>query len=178
MATFVLEEWYKGDKCTIYSIRKDLDDVASLTEADKFFEKYGKSEDSEIVAATQLMLQFLTNEICKNHGADLLFFNRDENKAFALPFKKNYQIRRIYEIDFFYENYPLRLFCYRISDGIMIVYNGGIKSSGSVQGSEDLTIPFRDAQHYTTKIQDAIDGNIIEIKVNELISDDPEEIIL
>ena len=68
MSTFALEKWYQDSKCTIYSVRDDLDDVDSFTEADRFFEKFGKSKDEDILYAAQLILQFLTNEICKING--------------------------------------------------------------------------------------------------------------
>ena len=49
MSTFALEKWYQDSKCTIYSVRDDLDDVDSFTEADRFFEKFGKTELSSVI---------------------------------------------------------------------------------------------------------------------------------
>jgi len=39
MSAFVIEEWHRGNLCTIYSIRKDVDNPDAYTETDHFFEK-------------------------------------------------------------------------------------------------------------------------------------------
>ncbi|MGV0938383.1 hypothetical protein [Empedobacter falsenii] len=178
MSTFALEKWYQDSKCTIYSVRDDLDDVESFTEADRFFEKFGRSKDENLLYAAQLILQFLTNEICKINGANELFFNREEDRGSALPFRKKKRLSKIINIDFFYDNFPLRLFCYRISDEILVVFNGDLKTAQTVQDSKDLLMHFRNAQIYSKRIEDALRDRSIIIDNNELISEDSDEIIL
>jgi hypothetical protein len=50
----------------------------------------------------------------------------------------------------------LRLYCTRLRDNIVVLFNGGIKSSQKVSDSPDLTTKFRDAQHFAKKIDKAI----------------------
>lgn len=172
MSTFVLEKWYEDFKCTIYSVRQDVDDENSYTEADKFFEKYGQSENSDIKEAAQLLLRFLVNEICKVHGAKVELFNRNESKAQALPYIVDRGSSQIFELNYFYKNFPLRLYCYRISDSIIVLFNGGIKSSDTAQGSPDVSFKFYEAQSYVSKIESAIIDKIITIEDSQIIFDD------
>lgn len=172
MSTFVLEKWYEDLKCTIYSVRQDVDDEDSYTEADKFFEKYGKSEDSNIKEATQLLLQFLIHEICKVHGARIELFNRNESKAQALPYIVDRGSSEIFELNYFYKNFPLRLYCFRISDEIIVLFNGGIKSSNTAQTSPDISMKFYEAQGYASKIESAIIDKIITIEDSQIIFED------
>lgn len=172
MSKFVLEKWYEDLKCTIYSVRQDVDDENCYTEADKFFEKYGQSENIDIKEAAQLLLQFLVNEICKVHGAKIELFNRNESKAQALPYKVDRESSKIFELNYFYKNFPLRLYCYRISDSIIVLFNGGIKSSTTAQDSPDISLKFYEAQGYVSKIENAINAEIITIEDFQIISDD------
>lgn len=172
MSTFVLEKWYEGSKCSIYSIRQDVENEDSYTEADKFFEKYGQSDLEEIKESAQLLLQFLVKEICEVHGARIAFFNRNESKAQALPYKVDRSNTRIFELNYFYKNFPLRLYCYWISEEIVVLFNGGVKTSSSAQKSPDLSMKFQEAQIYVTKIERAFREKFLTIAHSEIISDD------
>ncbi len=177
MSIFVLEKWHEGSKCTIYSIRQDIDDISSYTEADKFFEKYGQDVDSEIIDAANLILQFLTHEVSEVHGAKIEFFNRNEKKAQALPYKFDTNNKKIIGIDFFYKDFPLRLYCYRLSDNIIVLFNGGKKTLNTAQESPDVSLKFYEAQTYVTKIEEALREKNIKLNKSEIYSDD-DEIIL
>lgn len=177
MSTFALEIWHKGSRCTIYSVRQDVEDEDSNTETDYFFDKFGQSEDEEILDAAQILLQFITKEISEMHGARIEFFNRIESKAQALPYKPNRENMKLIEISQFYPNFPLRLYCYRVSDRILILYNGGIKTANTAQEGKGTSLKFQDAQNYTKKIEEALRDKLISIKGSELFTDD-EEIIL
>lgn len=179
MSIFAIEEWYRDIKCTVYSIRKDIDNAASYTEADHFFEKYGSSADQDIADAAKLILQFVVHEIAKVHGAKSVFFNRIERKAQALPYKAGKQFNNVIAVDHFYSNFPLRLYCYRLTDNIIILYNGGIKTSETAQNSKDLSMKFYEAQHYTSKIEEALMDKTLFIANATLNSEDSSgEIIL
>lgn len=172
MSTFVIEKWHEDLRCTIYSVRQDIDDEDSYTEADKFFEKYGQSEDTTIKEAAQLLLQFVINEISKVHGAKVELFNRNEARAQALPYVVDRGSSKIFELNYFYKNFPLRLYCYRISDNILVLFNGGIKSSDKAQDSPDVSMKFHEAQGYASKIESAIIDKIITIEESKIIFDD------
>ena len=119
-----------------------------------------------------MLLQFLVNEICKIHGAKVELFNRNESKAQALPYIVDRGNSKIFALNYFYKNFPLRLFCYRISDNIIVLFNGGIKSSGTAQSSRDVSLKFYEAQNYVSKIVRAIIDEIITIEDAQIIFDD------
>jgi len=180
MSTFVLEKWHKGARCTIYSIRLDVDNDDALSEADKFFEKYGEIRNEDIGNAAKLLLQFIVADIGDVHGARLEFFNRFEREANALPYKSDKAINEILDLDNFYSGFPLRLYCYRVSEDVLVLYNGGIKTSQTAQNSDDISLKFYDAQKYTSKIREALIEGTILIKNSEIVffKEIDEEIVL
>jgi hypothetical protein len=59
-------------------------------------------------------------------------------------------------------NFPLRLYCFRISESIVILFNGGIKDQPTDQESKDLSLKFYEAQQLVNRISEAIhDGTMI-----------------
>ena len=91
-------------------------------------------------------------------GARWHYFSRHENEASALPPKNRYEVDGI-EIDFF-EN-PLRLYCVRINDYLVILFNGGLKSARTAQESADLSRKFREAQQFARRIWNAVQEGMI-----------------
>lgn len=88
-------------------------------------------------------------------------------------------INQVLAINYFYPNFPLRLYCYRISDNIIILYNGGIKTSSTAQSSSDLSMKFYEAQQYTSTIEAALKDKVLFIQDASLVSEDSSgEIIL
>lgn len=63
-------------------------------------------------------------------------------------------------------NFPLRLYCYRVSRNIVILFNGGIKDVVTVQDSPSLKAKFSEAQIFVKKIQDALQSGLITISVD------------
>lgn len=59
-------------------------------------------------------------------------------------------------------HFPLRLYCYRISESIVVLFNGGVKNQRTDQQSEDISIKFYEAQQFAKRIAEALqDGTII-----------------
>lgn len=156
MSTFELEIW--DDECdlvTFYTVRWT---DAVLSETDKFFDKYIEIDR----IAAQELLSFLRNAIGTDHSAVDEFFNRPENGVFGLPPKG---LITVNEIRFYYPKFPLRLYALRIRnrEDIVVLFNGGLKSSQTNQGSPDLISKFRDATSFGRRIDKALQEGIIII---------------
>lgn len=163
MNNFEVIEFYTGKKVIFYTVKfTDLE----KSETDGFVEKYDNIDDyselcSDIVA--------LIAEI-GDRGALDYYFNRQENDFQALPNKENAKAN--------FQGEHLRLYCMRISESIVILFNGGIKDEGTAQDSK-CSIQFYEAHGYTKRISQALIDKEIEIQANKLISwNGTNEIIL
>ena len=151
MNTFVVEEFERFPLVTFYTVRWDN---AELSETDKFIEKYQTAAETrqdfdEILA--------LIEDIGEYRGAKDLFFRRHAGKAKELP------PLTAFEIQYFHNN--LRLFCVKINDNIVVLFNGGKKTSQTTQDSPALNMPFHEAQAFATKIFKALYDK--DILINE-----------
>jgi hypothetical protein len=158
MANFELVIWNdEGYRCTIYSDK--LYESEMNSEADKFFNKYIIDNTRYHKEAMQLY-QLINQSIASKYGAIDSFFDRHENLAQALPplHKKNYL-----EISILGSSFPLRLYCLRISEQIIVLFNGGEKTAQTVQQSQQLSIKFYEAQIYSKRILADLVSNEISI---------------
>lgn len=105
-------------------------------------------------------LAALLMDMGERKGARWHYFSRHENEASALPPNNRYEVNGI-EIDFF--NNPLRLYCLRINDYLVFLFNGGLKSARTAQQSADLSRKFREAQEFARRIRYAIQDGMILI---------------
>lgn len=164
MNTFALEIWYdEVSICTFYTVRWTTDDDDAPSETDKFFDQYAIPEHPLEDEALQLF-RLITESIGNKYGATDDFFDRYENKAQALPPKPKKWVEEIKELGI---NFPLRLFCYRITEQIVILFNGGIKDANSPQESKNLSMQFYEAQSFAKKIEEALQSKMIEISDDE-----------
>lgn len=156
MNTFALQIWYdEGDICTFYTVALINEDDDAVSETDKFFDRYAIPEHPLEDHAMQLF-QLIIGSIGNKYGAIDDFFDRLENNAQALPPKPK---KWIEEIGI---NFPLRLFCYRITEQVVILFNGGVKDAYSAQES-NLRSKFYEAQIFAQKIRDAVQSGMIKI---------------
>jgi hypothetical protein len=150
--SFILEIFDDGfPYVTFYTVRKEGEE-ASETEkfARKFFQHELLGEDYDQIA---YLLQLMGEE----EGASDDFFTRHEDEASALPPKS------VYFLDIpFHTNY-LRLYCVKICDTIVVLFNGGEKSAQTAQESEDLQAKFSDAKRFARKIWAEIKDRQIEV---------------
>lgn len=164
MNTFAVEIWYdEASICTFYTVRWVADDVDTSSETDKFFDTYAMSDQPFEESAFQLF-RLITESIGNRYGATDDFFDRAENKAQALPPKPKKWVEEIKELGI---NFPLRLYCYRITEKIVVLFNGGIKDAHSAQKSKNLSMKFYEAQTFVKKIEEAIQSGMIEQSVDE-----------
>lgn len=156
MNTFVLEKWYdECGLCTFYTVRWEINNES---ETDRFFLKYER-EDKPYNREANELLHLIIESIGNNYGATDDFFDRSKNKAQALPPKPKRWIPDIYEIGI---HFPLRLYCLRISESIVVLFNGGIKDHPTDQESDDLRLKFYEAQQFASRITSALlDGSIL-----------------
>ena len=170
---FALEVWDdEGAKCTFYTVR--YDDLQS-NETDLFFDKYDALP--EYKQANQELLSFIVYSIGEDHGAINELFNRNENEVKGLPVQGKVVLD---EITYHYPNFPLRLYALKITNHIVILFNGGVKDDATNQKSL-LHVEWRAACEFAKRILEAIrDGTIVVDKKNRKLTnyDGSDEIIL
>jgi hypothetical protein len=151
---FELEIWDdEAQKCTFYTVRED---GAEDNETDIFFNKY--DNDATLKSSTQELLSFVLLAIGDRHGAVDELFNRNENQVDGLPSQGKIKIA---ELDYHYPNFPLRLYALKISEGIVVLFNGGIKD-GDTNQTSSLHYNWVSACNYATRITEALsDGTIV-----------------
>lgn len=158
MRSFGLEIWDdEGKRTTFYTVRKD---GAEENETDKFFARFEK--DPGHVAQIQELVAFILDAIGDRYGAREEYF-RFENAASALPPRPG----AVSKISFRFENYPLRLYCLRLSEKLVILMNGGVKESRSAQASPGLSMKFKEANAFAKAITNALKEGELWISGNE-----------
>ncbi len=170
MNTFALEIFDdEGSRCTFYTVRWE---EAVLSETDKFFQKFRK--DEQLKTSLQELAKFLEIVIGDEKGALEDFF-RFENTAQALPPSGNHKVG---EIIINYGNFPLRIYCLRISDSLVVLFNGGEKTAENAQGGKTSMV-FYEANQFAKRILEALQQKEIYITPDERefrSFDDSEEI--
>lgn len=166
MNIFALEIWYdEAELCTFYTVHQGN---AEDSETDRFFEKFEDEEHPHSDSAYEL-LRLITHSIGNVYGATNDFFDRSKNYAQALPPKPKRWIPEIQEIGI---HFPLRLYCYRISESIVVLFNGGVKDHRTDQESDDIRLKFYEAQLFAQRIAQALqDGTIIIAPDNRTLTD-------
>jgi hypothetical protein len=170
---FALEVWDdEGSKCTFYTVKYD---DTYTNETDFFFEKYDAI--TEYKKANQELLSHIIYAIGDDHGAVDELFNRDENEVKGLPVQGK---RTVENITYHFPEFPLRLYALKITNNIVILFNGGIKD-GPTNQTSSLHLEWRAACEFAKRIDLAIrDGSIIVDEKNRKLNsyDGSDEIIL
>jgi hypothetical protein len=176
MSNIALKIWDdEGVKTTFYTVWKH---AAALSETDSFFEKYDAI--SQYKPYLQELTSLLFDVVADEYGAADDFFNRFENRVNALPPQGKVYID---EITIHYPDFPLRLYALRINNrnDLVVQFNGGLKSGTTAQQSDDLSVPFYEANHYAKLIEEALQDEMIiidEANRRLLSFDGTEDIIL
>jgi len=143
----------QGEICTFYTVRKC---DADFTETDKFFTKY--ENDIKFQRSIQELAMFISKKIGDEMGASECFF-RFENTAQALPPSGTHNVENI---SINYGNFPLRLYCLRISESLVVLFNGGEKTDGTAQGGK-TSMAFQEANIFAKRILEALKEKVIYI---------------
>lgn len=172
MNTFTLERFYdEGSVCTFYTVRWE---GALHSETDKFFQKY--EDDSTFKRPLQELAMFISKKIGDELGALACFF-RFENSAQALPPSGTYAVD---DLSINFGKFPLRLYCLRISETLVVLFNGGEKTAATAQEGKTGMV-FHEANQFAKRISDALiqkDIYISEDQRSFRSYDGSEEIIL
>ncbi|MFY0600056.1 MAG: hypothetical protein JXR03_10325 [Cyclobacteriaceae bacterium] len=155
MNNFVLELWDdQGSSCSFYTVRW-LD--CEKSETDLFLEKFEKIP--ELQEPLQSLLSFILDAIGEDHGAIDALFNREENEVQGLPMHGKVRLNKV---TFYYPQFPLRIYALRLSERLVVLFNGGIKDAQTNQASS-LNSEWREACEFAKKITRAWLDGIIEV---------------
>jgi hypothetical protein len=163
---FTLSLWDdEASKCTFYTVQWE---DALENETDKFFHKYDAIPG--LKRSVQVLLSFILDSIGEDYGAIDALFNRYENEVVGLPNKGRVNVG---EIVFLYPDFPLRLYALRINNrpDLVVLFNGGIKSAATNQGSKNLNLRWIEACRFAQRIEEAL-------RDKEIIIDDPNRRLL
>lgn len=94
------------------------------SETDRFFDTYAVPGHPLEEKAFQLF-RLITESIGNRYGATDDFFDRIVNKAQELPPKPKGWVEEIKDLGI---NFPLRLFCYRITKQIVVLFNAELRN--------------------------------------------------
>lgn len=168
-----IEEAISFKKVTYYSIKFEDEEK---TEFEKFILKHGK--DKKIHDEYQDIMS-LIKRIGDKIGAKERYFSRKEKRAEALPPKWDqlFALERERHVKY---QHNLRLYCMRISDEIVFLFNGGVKTSGPItaQECENVRKYFYNANKLAKEIQNAIREKDIKIHGMKLAFDQGFELTI
>lgn len=170
MRIFGIEIWDdEGQLTTFYTIRKD---GAESSETDEFFMRY--EGDTTQVENARLLATFILEVIGDHEGAKKEHF-RFEGAVDGLPPEPRHAKRLSFDV----VGFPLRLYCMRLTHGLVILMNGGVKTGRTAQESGDLKTKFDEANAFAKAIDRALKEKIIVIDASgrKLLWNDDEMII-
>jgi hypothetical protein len=164
-----IEEFITFSKVTFYTVRFERDsEMDKMSETDKFFHKF------EIKSGNTLELNKMSmflKKIGEKFGAKKDLF-RHERSADALP-SKNKMLTQYGLIDFFEtDEFKQRLYCLRLSDSVVILFNGGFKTNDDPEKCDNVRPHFRDAQIFAKKINEKLNNKDFSLSEGCLTSND------
>jgi hypothetical protein len=137
-------EYQRYDYITYYTV---LFEDRSDSEAERFFSRNELRENH--LTALQQIARWLKRIGQRRKGAQADFF-RSVQGFHELP-PPRYKLQKFGD-----DTLELRLFCMRLSENIVILFNGGIKTSEATQDSPDLLPHFREASKLTKAIDQSL----------------------
>ncbi len=176
---FALEIFSNEEKKVRFYTVKEIDAVHSETE--NFLRRIYESEHKQSLYE---LTAFIFEEIGNKRGSKEYFFNRFENRVTALPPKKVGRVislAKTNEISFDLFNIKIRLYCLRLSDSVVVLFNGGIKLSNlSAQNDSGVSMHFHNANKYAQRILEAINDGTICVTYRSMVASEGKnnEIIL
>lgn len=169
-----IEEAIRFDLVTYYTVRLEVGGVkADKSEFEKWIAKH--SED-EYIADEYHDIMALLERMGRKLTAKLRYF-RNERNADALPPNWLKLTREEKEAHIPYSK-NLRLYCIRITERIVILFNGAVKSDGARTAEECQNVRrfFRQANAFAKAIDTALTHNDLQISDSGLIYDDRFEL--
>lgn len=164
-----IEEFITFHKVTFYTVRFEMDmKMDDESETDKFFHKF--ENDTALTHELDKMITFL-KKIGENFGANKALF-RHERRADALPPQRK-MMAKYGLLDFLEtDEYKLRLYCLRLSDSVVILFNGGLKTNDDPEKCHNVSRHFKDAQIFSKKINEKLNDKDFHLSKGSLTSND------
>lgn len=172
---FVLEKFSdEEEKVAFYTVRSDED--AEFSEMENFINRMRKSDHKEEFYE---LIEFTFNSIGQVFGAQEYWFNRLEREATALPPSKHGKAIReakINEINFQIFNNRVRLYCLRLSESVVVLFNGGVKlTKGPAHLDPGVSMYFIEANTYCERILQAIRDGMICVNYKSVVGLDEND---
>ena len=143
----------EGDRCTVYTIQFLSDEES---EFEKFVSKF--KENAELNDDFQKIMRFL-EQVLENGALERFF--RPEGKVkdsvVALPVLRS----------------KLRLYCLRLSDKILVLGNGGVKTSRTYEEDHALRGYVLTLQKFEDLLKRSVRSGTVEITEKEIHTDKP-----
>jgi hypothetical protein len=156
----ILEIFYEYDFVTYYTVRllKEDDEPEELNETDKFYKQFDNPENANF-SEFDTILRIIDAIGFWERGAEECLF-RFEDAAHALPSNKAHA-KRVLDIKVI-EDSGLRLYCIRLTNRIVVLLNGGVKTHNRALACPNVKEHFRFAQLVAKSIDNMIiEGSII-----------------
>lgn len=131
-----IEEFARFDTVTFYTLKGEY---ATLSETDDFLERMEK--EPEYTDQLEKLLSWLDIIGNDEEGAAFDLF-RPERNCVALPPSRRHLDTPI----------DLRLYCHWVSENVVILYNGGIKTTNNAQDCPNVSRHFYNAQSWTKQL--------------------------
>lgn len=131
-----IQEFARFETATFYTLKAE---GAALSETDDFLARMAREP------AYKDQLEYLVNwlELIGNNKKGAIFdLFRQERNCVALPPKGRYLDAAI----------DLRLYCHYVSENVVILYNGGIKTAHTAQDCPNVSRHFYNAQSWTKQL--------------------------
>lgn len=171
----ILEVFYEYTYVTYYTVRLVGDDEPeNLSETDKFYEEYDDPEHANF-SEFEVILKVIDAMGYHQKGAEDCLF-RFEDAAHALPPKRG-QARRVLEIEVI-ENSELRLYCIRLTNRIVVLLNGGVKTTDGALACSNVKSHFMLAQRVAKSIDGMLSEQSITVRGGQIVSNAGEDEII
>ncbi|MBI4929907.1 MAG: hypothetical protein HY841_04030 [Bacteroidetes bacterium] len=171
----ILEGFKEYEYVKYYTVRLIKDEQKDESnEADKFYKIYrdpAHSHHSEY----KIILKVIDAIGYHYRGAEPYLF-RFEDKADALPPPRK-SAKNILDIEIVMHS-ELRLYCIRLSNEVVVLLNGGVKTRDQALNCPNVSGHFRFAQTIAKLIDDLIARKEIRIEGKEIINETGEEEII
>jgi hypothetical protein len=165
----VIEELYRFRRVCFYTARFDDEE---LSETEKFIRRILKTPELEQEYGEEMDRLTQGFQLIGNvYGARSQYF-RMENNAEALPPPRG----SLQALELGIDN-RLRIYCLRLSDEVVILLGGGIKTAMTVQESPEARMPFQFAQRIAGLVNEALRESRFTIVGPDILSDSNERLL-
>jgi len=127
------------------------------SEVNEFYDFLNRMEDIESFEEDLSNLMVWIEEIGENYGAQQKFFRNESETADvrALPPPRNQMRLRKIEVN------EMRLYCMVLNEHVVILFNGGIKTTDKAQQCPNVGPYFKQANRFTLQLDQLLkDGEI------------------